>query len=118
MTYKTRLWPMSAFTWMAYALVALSAVGIVTPPHPSQAAFFGPNGKIAFTSTRDGNTEIYVMNADGSGQANISRSPSSGDYSPSWSPDGRQLAFVSTRGGNPDVYIMNADGSGVRRVTN
>jgi len=42
-------------------------------------------GKIAFRSYRDGNDEIYVMNADGSNQTNITNNPG-GDYSPSWGP--------------------------------
>jgi len=41
--------------------------------------------KIAFLSDRDGNNEIYVMNADGSEQTNLTNNPAS-DYSPSWSP--------------------------------
>ena len=42
-------------------------------------------GKIAFMSDRDGNDEIYVMNADGSGQTNLTNN-AAGDYHPAWSP--------------------------------
>jgi major membrane immunogen (membrane-anchored lipoprotein) len=42
-------------------------------------------GKIAFDSTRDGNYEIYVMNADGSGQTNLTNNPAK-DGMPAWSP--------------------------------
>ena len=82
------------------------------------ATFPGENGKIAFTSKRDGNAEIYSMNADGSGQINLSNNPSA-DSTPSWSPDGTEIAFGSYRedNNNKDVYVMNADGSNVRRLT-
>jgi Tol biopolymer transport system component len=54
-----------------------------------------------------GETDIYVMNADGSGQRRLTRTAGS-EHSPAWSPDGRTIAF-SGRGG---IYVMNADGSG------
>jgi Tol biopolymer transport system component len=73
---------------------------------------------MAFTSSRDGNQEIYVMNADGSGQTNLTNHPAL-DMDPSWSPDGTRIAFSSTRDdGNGEIYVMNADGSGQTRLTN
>ena len=75
------------------------------------------NGKIAFTSDRDGNGEIYAMNADGSGQINLTNNPAT-DGAPSWSFDGTKIAFTSFRDGNGEVYVMNADGSGQTRLTN
>ena len=66
--------------------------------------------KIAFTSDRDGNREIYVMNEDGSGQIDLSNSPAD-DSSPTWSPDGTKIAFTSTRDGVSQIYVMNADGT-------
>jgi Tol biopolymer transport system component len=73
--------------------------------------------KIAFTSNRDGNREIYVMNSDGSEQKNLTNNPGN-DGSPSWSPDGKKIAFFSNRDGNWEIYVMNADGSGQKRLTN
>ncbi len=58
------------------------------------------------------------MNADGSGQRNLTRSPADVYYSSAaWSPDGRKMAFVSDRDGNGEIYVMNADGSAQRRLT-
>lgn len=74
-------------------------------------------GRIAFVSDRDGDQEIYVMNADGSGLTNLTDSPAE-DNRPVWSPDGSQIAFVSDRDGQRDVYLMNADGSSQTNLTN
>jgi TolB protein len=77
---------------------------------------WSPDGrKIAFVSDRTGNSEVYVMNADGTGQRNLTRNPAF-DADPTWSPDARKIAFASNRDGKYGVYVMNADGSGQRRV--
>ncbi len=89
-------------------------------PNPSQdySTFWSPNGKkIAFTSLRDGNHEIYVMNPDGSGQKRLTNN-SALDIGCLWSPDGKKIAFVSDRDGNWEIYVMNADGSEQKRLTN
>ena len=81
--------------------------------HPN----WSPDGRrIVFESNRDGNYEIYVMNADGSGVTRLTDNDDE-DYSPDWSPDGRRIAFESDRDGNYEIYVMNADGSGVTRLT-
>lgn len=72
--------------------------------------------KIAFTSERDGNREIYVMDADGGNPVNLTHNKAK-DNSPSWSPDGTQIAFSSDRDGNFEIYIMNADGSSPINLT-
>jgi len=74
-------------------------------------------GKIAFASDRDGNFEIYLMDADGGGQTRLTENAGE-DHGPAWSPDGQRLAFVSTRDGNAEIYVMNADGTGQIRLTN
>jgi TolB protein len=52
---------------------------------PTDTPSFSGSGRIAFTSDRDGNKEIYVMNADGSGQTNLTINPAS-DIGPAWAP--------------------------------
>ncbi len=73
--------------------------------------------KIAFTSERDGNFEIYVMNADGTGQTNLTNNPAT-DVEPSFSPDGTKIAFRSNRNGNDQIYVMTAYGSGQTNLSN
>jgi Tol biopolymer transport system component len=73
-------------------------------------------GTIAFTSTRDGNAEVYSMRADGSHLRDLTRNLAQ-DGQPAWSPDGTRIAFVSSRDGNAEIYVMRADGNGARRLT-
>ena len=73
--------------------------------------------QIAFTSTRDGNPEIYVMDADGNNQIRLTNHPLE-DSAPSWSPDGKKIAFASNRnGGRNQIYVMDNDGKNVKRLT-
>jgi TolB protein len=67
--------------------------------------------KIAFTSNRDGNNEIYEIDADGAEARRLTNNPAS-DQVPVFSPDGMKIAFQSARDGNQEIYLMNADGSG------
>ena len=61
--------------------------------------------RIAFTSNRDGNEEIYVMNADGSGVTRLTNN-SANDGGADWSPDGTRVVFASDRDGNYEIYVM------------
>jgi Tol biopolymer transport system component len=76
--------------------------------------------RIVYESKQTGNWEIYVMNADGTGQHQITDNPALDTYA-AWSPDGTTIAFGSSRDGHRGremaVYLMNTDGSNVRRVT-
>ena len=73
--------------------------------------------KIVFSSTRDGNSEIYVMEIDGSNQVRLTDN-SADDVDPSWSPDGERIAFVSDRNNKADyLYVMDSDGGNLKRLT-
>ena len=83
--------------------------------------------QIAFVSERDGNYEIYVMDADGVNPRRLTNNPAR-DLAPSWSPDGRRIAFISERDGHPrlripgrftsEIYVMDADGGNPQNLTN
>jgi Tol biopolymer transport system component len=104
--------------WLAAGLSLLAmTLPLAILSSRTEAAFPGTPGKVSFDSTRDGNTEIYVMNADGSDPTRLTDNPAI-DRDAAFSPDGRRIAFVSERDGNSEVYIMNADGSGQTRLTN
>ncbi len=81
------------------------------------AAFGAYEGKIVFTSNRDGNQEIYVAAADGSSVVRLPNNKAYDDQ-PALSPDGKVVVFVSNRDGNNELYVIGADGTGLRRVTN
>jgi Tol biopolymer transport system component len=71
---------------------------------------------VVFVSYRDGNAEIYRVNADGAGLARLTANAAA-DGQPDWSPDGSSIVFVSDRGGSPALYRMDSAGAQVRQLT-
>lgn len=86
--------------------------------HPT----WSPDGKnIAFASERDGNRQIYVMNANGGDLKRITNNQGYEDY-PAWSPDSSKIVFASDRDSgssqNLDIYVMEANGAAVKQLIN
>ena len=83
----------------------------------SVTAKFASTAAIAFHSSRDGNSEIYIMDTDGSNMTRLT-SNTTADADPNWSYDGSKIAFVAARDGNSEIYVMNVDGSSPVNLTN
>jgi Tol biopolymer transport system component len=82
---------------------------------------WSPDGsKIAFGTDRHGNNEVYVMEANGESQLNLTNHPATesprGDFA--WSPDGQQILFHSDRDNNVEVYRVNVSGQTLVNVSN
>jgi Tol biopolymer transport system component len=86
-------------------LTTIAAILLLAAPvHQSDT------GKIVFVSDRDGNNEIYTMDADGTNQKRLTFNGAQ-DVQPCWSPDGLKIAWASNRSGNWNIWEMDADGS-------
>jgi Tol biopolymer transport system component len=94
-----------------------SAHAITEGPGGSSDPAWSPDrSRIAFVRSRDGNYEIYVMNADGSNSIRLTDDPEF-DLAPAWSPDGERIAFQSNRDGNNDIYTMDVAGGDIIDLT-
>jgi Tol biopolymer transport system component len=77
----------------------------------AESLSWSPDGRtIAFASDRDGNDELFLMNADGSGVRQLTHNAAA-DVGPSWSPDATELGFASDRGGAWAIWAIKTDGS-------
>ena len=92
-----------------YALALAAVLLMPTSMHAQE--------KVVFESQRDGNNEIYLMDANGANQFRLTTN-SFYDAEPAFSAGGEKIAFTSTSSGNAEIYVMNTDGSMVQNVTN
>jgi serine/threonine protein kinase/dipeptidyl aminopeptidase/acylaminoacyl peptidase len=76
-----------------------------------------PDGRLIYASPVNGNQDIWIMNADGSNQKQLTTDPQP-DYAPTISPDGRYIIFVSNRAGMPSIWRMDTDGGNQTQLTN
>ena len=83
----------------------------------NSAPTWAPDGtRLAVSLSRDGGSQIFLVNADGSGVRRLAQS-SGIDTEPVFSPDGQSIYFTSDRGGSPQIYRMPAGGGEAQRVT-
>jgi TolB protein len=122
---------------VAFYAVQFDALGQqpIAPPHiylvdadgsdqrlltPMRARFpsWSANGQIAFDNGGGGSADIFVVDADGTGEpSNLTKSPAARNIRPDWSPDGQKIAFATRRDGDDEIYVMNPDGSEPTRLT-
>ncbi len=99
------------------ALTSSATTGHVVSPGTGSPnrLLYRPQSRLAFEQYTNRDSSVFVMNADGSGVAQLTTQY---DYNVLWSPDGSKLSFVSQRDGNEEIYVMNADGTNQTRLTN
>jgi TolB protein len=83
----------------------------------NSAPAWSPDGKtLAVTLSREGGSQIFLVNPDGSGVRRLTNSTAI-DTEPRFSPDGKWIYFTSDRGGSPQIYRMPSTGGEPQRVT-
>ena len=98
-------------------LTAVLTLSLPIQPQISVDGYAAPQAKIVFSSTRDWNGEIYVMDGDGRDHVRLTDDLAI-DSNPAWSPDGKRIVFVSRRHGGVDqIYVMDSDGGNLKQLT-
>lgn len=84
----------------------------------NSAPAWSPDGKrLAVTLSKDGGSQIFLINADGSGAPTRLLSSGAIDTEPNFSPDGQSILFTSDRGGSPQIYRVSTSGGPPQRLT-
>jgi TolB protein len=99
--------------------VATKAVTLLAPSAAADfSPVFSPDGKrIAFVSSRSGNSDIWLVKLNGSELRNLTNHPAQ-DFAPVFSPDGKQVAYVSIRSGNSDIFAIDVETGVTTNLTN
>jgi len=119
----TKRFRLSYNIYLSIATISLLFAGceknqfINSPDIKSETVSKSITGNIVFSSSRDGNREIYMMNPDGTNLVNLTNNPAD-DIEPYISGNGSQIAFASNRSGNYEIYVMNSDGTQLTNLTN
>src|ERR687894_1175209 len=121
-----------AIILLAASMALLFLVSGLLPTEPS-AQTTSPEGKIVFvkqgtepSNKCDGQpcADLWVMDAEGTNQTNLTNTPDTNEGQPAWSPDGTKIAFTGPgevnedgSGGRGDIYVMDADGTNRTNLT-
>ena len=114
----------AALTWLLprSGVIPGATTEAIDTPTPQAGALAvlpgGAQGLALFGAQREGNAEIFLLEASGK-KYNLTQRPAD-DRFPSWSPDGKRIAFFSDGEGTPgqrEMFLMNVDGSGLRQLT-
>jgi eukaryotic-like serine/threonine-protein kinase len=92
-------------------------VAISSTKHEYHCAFSPDGRRVAFTSTRSGDAEIWVSDPDGSNEIQLTFLRAQDSNCARWSPDGQFIAFSSNGEGEFDIYLVPAAGGKPRRLT-
>jgi len=103
--------------WVVPGLDASRAARITSGSGQQYGLSWTPDDRIVYASMSSGNSDIWIMNADGTGQKQLTFD-SHIDRDPSVAPDGRQIAFTSERAGSFNIWSMDIDGNNLRQLTN
>ena len=105
-------------TFRACVFAHFILIGVVVLGLTLLVAVVDAQAQIAFSSDRNGNFEIYVIDTDGKKPQRLTNNLFS-DRDPSWSPDGKRIIFESVRDDrNREIYVMDANGGNEQRLTN
>lgn len=98
------------------ASASLNDIVTITDRDDDTAPAISSDGQqLVFMSRRDGNWEIYLSNADGTGLFRLTDDPAQ-DGLPTWSPDGRAIAYVSNTGGEWAIWAVTLNGQERRKI--
>ena len=93
-------------------LAATLVLSLLIQMQIAENGYAARGAKIAFSSTRNGNSKIYIMDGDGGNQVRLTDDPA-WDHEPAWSPDGDRIAFNR----NGHIYVMDSDKRNLMRLT-
>ncbi|GMW01415.1 MAG: hypothetical protein AMXMBFR84_25520 [Candidatus Hydrogenedentota bacterium] len=115
-TAPDKLVPLRTNEHVAYSATQGAANNAKQLGEGDQARFSPDGKKLVFVSDRTKNKDIWVMNADGSLQTQLT-TDAKDDQHPAFSPNGKSIVFTSNRAGNNDIWVMDADGGNPRQLT-